>query len=52
MRSFYGVGRIVAEDPTRALRDAVMCQVGKHLSCLISPKWTPLMQLGWEILSF
>ena len=34
MRSFYGVGRIVAEDPTRALRDAVMCQVGKRLVVL------------------
>ena len=28
------VGRIVAGDPTRALRDAVMCQVGKRLVVL------------------
>src|SRR5438445_11436961 len=34
MRSFYGVGRIVAEDPTRASREAVMCQVGKRLVVL------------------
>ena len=28
------VGRIVAGDPTCALRDAVMCQVGKRLVVL------------------
>ena len=28
------VGRIVSGDPTRALRDAVMCQVGKRLVVL------------------
>ena len=28
------VGRIVAGDPTRALREAVMCQVGKRLVVL------------------